>query len=170
MKRNSKYPQEHFTMFVEPELPKFELPRLKHDPIEDAYDEIELLGYTLNSPFDLVVDDFQSSILACNLPKAIGQKVLIYGYLVTVKPVRTKTGSRMAFGYFVDYAGEFFDSTHFSMSLENFPFRGMGVYRIVGKVIEEFGHPSIEVFQMQKMCIKSDPRSVDNVKLGSFVG
>lgn len=170
IKRGHKNPQEHFTMFAEPELPKFELPKLEQHPVEDAYDEIELLGHTLNSPFDLVAEDFQSSILACNLPNVIGQKVLIYGYLVTVKPVKTKTGSRMAFGYLLDYAGEFFDTTHFSISLENFPFRGMGVYRIVGKVIEEFGHPSIEVFQMQKMGIKSDPRSADNVKLGSFVG
>jgi DNA-directed DNA polymerase III PolC len=165
-----KHSQENFRLFADPELPEFELPVLEHHPIEDSYDELELLGFPTNSPFDLADEVYQSSTLACNLLKAVGQKVLMYGYLVTVKPVSTKTGSRMAFGYFVDYAGEFFDTTHFSMALENYPFRGMGVYKIIGKVVSEFGHPSVEVFQMVKLGRKPDPRVETDLRLGTVMG
>ncbi|WP_259015531.1 hypothetical protein [Emticicia fluvialis] len=74
--------------------------------------------------------------------------------------MRTKNKKLMGFGYFVDLAGNFFDTTHFPPSLEKYPFLGRAVYEIVGKVVEEFGSPSLEVSTMRKMAIKPDPRSV----------
>ena len=51
--------------------------------------------------------------------------------------------------------GEFFDTTHFPQSLKHYPFKGYGVYLIFGKVVEEFGFPSIEVEKLAKLPIKS---------------
>ena len=48
--------------------------------------------------------------------------------------------------YFLDEQGEFFDTTHFPPSLEKYPFRGRCVYCLDGKVAEEFGFPSLEVY------------------------
>jgi error-prone DNA polymerase len=64
----------------------------------------------------------------------------------------------MHFGTFLDYEGEFFDTVHFPASLKQYPFRGPGIYLILGKVVEEFGFPSVEVEKMAKLPVKSDPR------------
>jgi len=45
-----------------------------------------------------------------------------------------------------------------SYSLSRYPFRGIGVYLILGKVVEEFDFPSIEVEKMAKLEMVSDPR------------
>jgi len=68
----------------------------------------------------------------------------------------------MHFASFLDHTGEFFDTTHFPQSLKHYPFKGYGVYLILGKVVEEFGFPSIEVEKMAKLPIKSpdDERSL----------
>jgi hypothetical protein len=60
-----------------------------------------------------------------------------------------------------DEKGEFFDTTHFPPSLEKYPFRGRGIYCLDGKVVEEFGFPSLEVYSMQKLEVKADPRSLE---------
>jgi DNA polymerase-3 subunit alpha len=64
----------------------------------------------------------------------------------------------MNFGSFIDAEGNFFDTTHFSMSLKTWPFKGSGTYLILGKVVEEFGFPSLEVEKMAKLPIRADPR------------
>jgi DNA polymerase-3 subunit alpha len=43
--------------------------------------------------------------------------------------------------------------------LAKFTLRGAGLYLIVGKVIIEYGCPSIEVIRCGKMPLKPDPRS-----------
>jgi DNA polymerase-3 subunit alpha len=80
------------------------------------------------------------------------------GDLVTIKNVRTIKNEWMHFGCFLDTTGEFFDTVHFPDSLKQYPFRGYGVYLILGKVVEEFGFPSIEVEKMAKLPFKKDPR------------
>jgi len=52
----------------------------------------------------------------------------------------------------------FLTPVHFPPSLKNYPFRGNGVYIIKGKVVEDFGFPSIEVGKMAKLPINQDPR------------
>ena len=61
----------------------------------------------------------------------------------------------MHFANFLDDQGEFFDTTHFPQSLKHYPFKGYGVYLILGKVVEEFGFPSIEVEKLAKLPIMS---------------
>ena len=42
--------------------------------------------------------------------------------------------------------------------MKNYPFIGRGVYRLDGRVVEEFGFTSLEVREMKKMPLKGDPR------------
>ena len=81
------------------------------------------------------------------------------GNYVTAKYVRTVRGEIMYFGTFLDPEGNFFDTTHFPPSVKNFPLQGRGLYLILGKVVAEFGFPSIEVEKLAKLPIKPDPRS-----------
>ncbi|MFO7656251.1 MAG: hypothetical protein R6W78_04225 [Bacteroidales bacterium] len=74
------------------------------------------------------------------------------------KNVRTSKGEWIHFGCFLDTSGEFFDTVNFPNSLKQYPFRGYGVYLILGKVVEEFGFPGIEVEKMAKLPYKKDPR------------
>ena len=80
------------------------------------------------------------------------------GSFVTQKTVRTSNSKLMAFGTFLDVDGDYFDTTHFPQSLKEFPFKGLGVYLVLGKVVEEFGVPSIEVEKMAKLDIEQDKR------------
>ena len=138
---------------------KFKLPLLEQNNIEDAYDEIELLGFPVSmNSFDMLKTRFRGEILSRDLPKHIGKKVRMAGNLVTIKNVITVKKQFMHFGTFLDYEGEFFDSVNFPDSLKKYPFRGQGVYLILGKVVEEFGFPSLEVEKMAKLEMMSDPR------------
>jgi len=138
---------------------EFILPELEQTMLEDAYDETELLGFPVSlSAFDMLETKFRGNIFACDLLKYTGKIIRILGNLVTVKYVRTIKGEWMHFGCFVDIHGEFFDTVHFPDSLKKYPFRGNGIYLILGKVVEEFGFPGIEVEKMAKMPFKKDPR------------
>ena len=77
------------------------------------------------------------------------------GKLVTMKYVRTSKGDTMVLGTFVDATGEAFDTVHFPQTLKSYPFQGDGVYLLLGKVTEEFGHASLEVEKMARMPYKS---------------
>ncbi|MBN2764159.1 MAG: DNA polymerase III subunit alpha [Bacteroidales bacterium] len=137
----------------------FVLPELEQTSLEDAYDEIELLGFPVSlSAFDLLETQFRGHIFAHDLVKHIGRTIRILGNLVTIKYVRTVKGEWMHFGCFLDINGEFFDTVNFPDALKNYPFRGSGIYLILGKVVEEFGFPSIEVEKMAKLPFRKDPR------------
>lgn len=97
-------------------------------------------------------------ILARDMPTHIGRRVSMLGYVVHVKPTRTGTGERMSFGSFIDRNGDFWDSTQFPSVEAKYPFRGRGVYRLTGRVEEEFGHCSLSVEHVEKLPWKPDPR------------
>ena len=138
---------------------EFTLPELEQTRLEDAYDEIELLGFPVTlSSFDLLETRFRGDIRACDLMKHAGRKVRMLGNLVTIKYVHTVKGEWMHFGCFLDIHGEFFDTVNFPNSLKNYPFRGYGIYLILGRVTEEFGFPSITVEKMAKLPFRKDPR------------
>lgn len=159
---NPSKPKPHTTtLFDSPEPMKFQFPVLKHYSIEDAYDQIELLGFPICSPFLLIKENYLQSICSDSLLENVGKRITIYGYLVTYKRIITKTNKPQVFGYFADYKGEYFDTTHFSNSLLKYPFKGKGIYCMYGKVVEQFGFPSIEVYSMRKVEIKADPRSLE---------
>jgi DNA-directed DNA polymerase III PolC len=157
-----KHKQKEFAsntaLFHEPPL-EWKLPQLVESQIANIYDEIELMGFPVTqSYYDLLKTKSRGDCKAKDLMKNLGKKVRILGSYVTTKPVRTVRGDMMAFGTFLDDEDTFFDTTHFSQSLKAFPFKGLGVYLILGKVVEEFGLPSIEVEKMAKLEIKGDPR------------
>jgi len=139
---------------------KFELPALAQGMLEEVYDEIELLGWPVShSYFELLETPFRGEVMAREMMSRLGRKVRMLGLLVTIKYVRTVRKEWMHFGTFIDFEGQFFDTVHFPRAVEKYPFRGEGVYLIMGKVVEEFGFPSLEVEKMAKMPLKKDPRS-----------
>jgi error-prone DNA polymerase len=157
-----KHKQKEFVstaaLFQEAPL-EWKLPQLAESQIANTYDEIELMGFPVTQTYyDLLKTKSRGDCKAKDLMKYLGKKVRILGSYVTTKPVRTVRGNMMAFGTFLDDEDTFFDTTHFSPSLKAYPFKGLGVYLILGKVVEEFGFPSIEVEKMAKLEVKGDPR------------
>jgi len=145
-------------LFSQP-VRNFTLPDLVHGNLDDAYDEIELFGFPVTmSWFDMLETSFRGEITAREMLRHTGQKVRMVGHLVTIKYIKTIKGDWMNFGCFIDAEGSFFDSTHFSQSLKNYPFKGAGTYLILGKVVEEFGFPSLEVEKLAKLPVRPDKR------------
>jgi DNA-directed DNA polymerase III PolC len=137
---------------------QFSLPVLEEGPHDQAFDEIELLGFPLSDPFDLLSSSFRGSVVAENLMDYLGKTVTLLGYFITRKYVRTVHDKLMNFGTFIDTNGHFFDTVHFPIALNRYPFKGAGCYAIEGKVVEEFGFPSIEVSRMEKLPYVKDER------------
>ena len=157
-KDRTKNPDSTPAMFTM-KLPEWELPKLVHDNIEDVYDEMELLEFPVSmTAYDILKTEFRGDCLTKDLMKFLNKKVRVLGNYVTYKWVHTVKGDTMAFGTFLDEEGSFFDTTHFPPCLKAFPFAGNGVYLILGKVVEDFGFPSIEVEKMAKLPIHPDPR------------
>lgn len=136
----------------------YQLPNLEGHAIEDAYQELELLGYPMSlSMFDMLKTDYRGDILANELEKHEGKIVKMLGNFVCDKTVHTIKNTKMWFGTFIDREGNFFDTTHFPNSSPVYPFRGKGCYLILGKVVLDFGVPSIEVIKFAKLPIKDNP-------------
>ena len=141
---------------------KFELPTLEDDEFEQAFDEIELLGFPLCSPFELIdpgskVKD-EATILTRQMRQHNHKVVWMLGYYITRKPVTTVNGRHMSFGTWLDREGRFFDSTHFPPAMAAFPFLGKGIYIIEGRITEDFDFPSLEVMRMKKLPFRKDNR------------
>ncbi|HBG70742.1 MAG: DNA polymerase III subunit alpha [Bacteroidetes bacterium GWF2_43_63] len=136
------------------------LPPLETSQLEDAYDEIELLGFPVTYTwFDLLKTSFRGEIHASGMKDAEGKYVRMIAPLVTIKPVRTKKNEKMYFASFIDFEGNFFETVHFPDSLRKYPFRGNGVYLLYGKVINDFGALNLQVEKMAKMELRGDPRA-----------
>lgn len=129
----------------------FELPVLYEGQHDDAMDEIELLGFPLCSPFALLPSSYDDCPVAVDLPKLIGKRITMVGYLVTSKYTSTVKRDTMVFGTFIDRNGHYFDTTHFPDVVLKYPLRGRGCYRITGKVDEEFGCCSMTVLSLEKL-------------------
>lgn len=148
-------------LFPAPER-NFVMPQLKSQPLEEAFDQLELLGFPLCDPFDLTRERIPEGLLARDLPLHLGQTVKIYGYLVTAKYTKTYKKEVMHFGTFLDRAGHWLDTVHFPPVAKKYPFRGKGVYELTGKVTEEFGFYTIEIMAMEKMAFMPDLRFVSD--------
>jgi DNA polymerase-3 subunit alpha len=129
----------------------YPLPPLHRGELEDAFDEIELLGFPLCDPFRLLQTTDYGDTRARELSKKINRHVRIVGYVVTTKDTATLKGEPMHFGTFYDANGEAFDSVHFPDIARKFPFRGRGFYELRGKVVDDFGVSIIEVTRMEKL-------------------
>ncbi len=156
---NKSQKQNKGQVLFTPPIKTYRLPDFIYSSLEDAYDEVELIGFPISiSSFDLLKTPFRGELMAKDLISNIGKKVRMLGRLVTYKYVRTVRKELMHFGTFLDKEGQFFDTTHFPDSLKKYPFRGYGLYLILGKIVEEFGFPSIEVEKMARLSIQEDPR------------
>ncbi|MGM0472697.1 MAG: DNA polymerase III subunit alpha [Bacteroidota bacterium] len=137
----------------------FVLPKLEQTALENAYDELELLGFSVSvPPFHLLRSSYRGQIRAREMLEHAGKKMRMVGNLVTRKHVRTKKGQWMNFGTFLDADGEFFDVVNFPGSLKRYPYQGEGIYLVYGEITEEFGFPSMTVEKMARLPYKPDPR------------
>ncbi len=136
----------------------FTLPKFTITDLENAFDQLELLNFTLYDPFILLEELPSTNLLSTNLALYLNKIIVIYGYLITVKNTSTSKGERMYFGTFLDQKGEWIDTVHFPPVAKKYPFRGKGIYQITGKVVSEFDFLSIEVIKQKRMSYVSDPR------------
>lgn len=139
------------TDLFEVEVKDFQLPELWYHELETAFDQMELLGFPLCSPFKLLEHELSSELVSADLPGLIGKQVEIVGYLIHRKHTQTHKGTHMNFGTFLDLDGQWLDTVHFPQVAARFPFRGPGCYIITGKVTEEFGFISVEVSRLKRL-------------------
>jgi DNA polymerase III alpha subunit len=148
-------------LFEEP-LKEFVLPTLERSLYEDAYDEIELIGFAVScSPFDLLQTAYRGDVFAPALDKLHGKVVKMLGYLISIKEVPTKRGM-MNFGTWIDAQGNYFDTAHFAESLKRHSFQGGGCYLLLAKVDVELSFPTLQVQKMAKLPFVPDPRYADD--------
>jgi DNA-directed DNA polymerase III PolC len=156
---NNSRKQVYIRQLFSPPVRNFSLPDLEQGKLEDAYDEIELFGFPVSLTwFDMLETRFHGEISSRQMNDNVGKKVRMVGHLVTIKYIKTIKKEWMNFGCFIDTEGNFFDSTHFPQSLKNYPFKGSGTYLLFGKIVEEFGYPSLEVEKLAKLPVKRDLR------------
>jgi DNA polymerase-3 subunit alpha len=140
------------------------LPQLEHHWLEDAYDELELLGFPLCNPFELIdqthLPEHRFSA-AKELPDCVQKEIHIIGYKVALKPTGTSKGEGMFFGTFLDEQGHFIDTVHFPPVAKAYPATGWGLFHIHGKVTEEFGAYTVEVKWIKRLDLLPDPRVTD---------
>lgn len=147
----------HLTLLEEPQK-EYSLPKVQRHPLEDAFDEIEILGFPVSvSPFDLLQTKYRGSVMAKDLTKYHKRQVKMLAYLISRKHVPTKRGT-MYFGTWIDAEGEYFDTAHFPDNLSQYSFQGGGCYLLLGTVEVDFHFPTITILKMSKMPFIPDPR------------
>lgn len=150
------------TRLFEQAQKQYQLPKLAHSVFEDAFDEIELLGFTVScSPFELLQTSYRGDVKAKDLLQHKGKTVRMLAYLIARKHVPTKRGE-MYFGTWIDHDGNYFDTTHFNKALLEYPFQGGGCYLLLGKVEVDYAFPMLIVEKMAKMPFIADPRYADD--------
>lgn len=147
----------YVTLFQEPQK-EYTLPKVQRHHLEDAFDEIEILGFPVSvSPFELLQTQYRGSVMAKDLTKYHKKQVKMLAYLISRKHVPTKRGT-MFFGTWIDAEGEYFDTAHFPNNLSQYPFQGGGCYLLLGTVEVDFHFPTITILKMAKMPFIPDPR------------
>ncbi len=164
MKVNKVCLEEEVITLFKSEKVTYKTPELYCNSFEDAFDEIQYLGFPLCNPFKLVSVPIQQNIVAKDLLNYVGKKVTVYGYYVTLKKTGTSKGELMYFGTFIDTNGDHIDTVHFPQAVKKYPFKGRGVYELIGKVTVEFDCVNIEIEKMEKLAIIQDPRYTDDNK------
>lgn len=151
-------PENKNLMLLQEPVKEYKLPVLERSLFEDAFDEIELLGFPVScSPFDLLQTKYRGSVLANNLLNYHKSEVKMLAYLISRKHVPTKRGT-MYFGTWIDAEGNYFDTVHFPDSLQQYPFQGGGCYLLLGRVEVDYHFPTITILKMAKMPFIPDPR------------
>lgn len=149
---NGKTNKNNGAELFRPPAPKtFELPALQSDALFDLHDQLELLGFPVVDPFSCLEKLPPNRVMAADLPRFMNQQVCLAGLLVTTKPTRTVKGEYMCFGTFTDECGNWLDTVHFPQVAAAYPFRGEGIYQIIGRVTEDFGALILEVDALFKL-------------------
>lgn len=147
---------------------EFRLPLLQQQPLDDAIDEIELLGFPLCNVFELADDDLTTYTPAAEIGNHLGKEVTVLGYLITSKPVNTVRNETMCFHTFLDAAGDWLDTIFFPPVFKRTQVNGKGFYRMQGRVVEEFGVYSVEVSYAKKVGIKSREQNANKLQSHSY--
>ena len=144
------------------------LPNLPDDWVEDAYDELELLGFVLQGRskdslrpgiFDLLAHPpGPGEVVAADFGRLVGRRVTLTGYLICTKRVRTVKGDMMGFGDFIDQCGDYFDVVMFPDVYGQSGPAGRGLYQMSGKLVDDFGVVALEVERMARCGYLGDPR------------
>lgn len=154
----SQFKPETPVLLLQPPIKNFKLPKLHRSVFEDAFDEIELLGFPVSvNPFHLLKTAYRGDVMAKDLLQHHKKTVRMLGYLISRKHVPTVRGE-MFFGTWIDSEGAFFDTAHFADCLKEYPFCGGGCYLLLGKVEVDYHFPTITVIKMAKMPFIPDPR------------
>ena len=146
-------------LFQTPQV-KYDLPKLESHWLEKVYDELELLGFTLQDYFKLATEPFLPSIKAKEMINYPNKNVLIYGQLVNTRYNKTSQGKLMRLSTFIDKDGNYFDAVHFTDVVLKYPINGMGIYGCYGKITNRYGFCSMNIIQSKKMSIAVDPRNI----------
>ncbi|HEY2348559.1 MAG TPA: PHP domain-containing protein [Puia sp.] len=144
----------HSGLLFKEEIQRFHLPELAQHPLDDALDEIELLGFPLCNVFELVEENPVDFLSVSELPQNLGKEVSVLGWLVTSKPVNTTDRQIMHFHTFLDGNGDWLDTIFFPNTSRHYPVTGKGCYSMKGKVVEEFGVYSVEVKECRKIGLR----------------
>ena len=150
--------KEPVPQLFEHEHKQFKLPTLTEQDLELAFEQMELLGFPLCNPFDLLSVQPPPHTMAREVHQHLGLKITTYGYLIALKKSYTSKGDPMYFGTFIDRNGDILDTVHFPEVSLRYPFYGKGVYRISGVITEEFGYFSVEVGELEKHHFMEDVR------------
>lgn len=131
---------------------EFQLPELWYHELENAYDEMELLGFPVTiSPFDLIDRKGLPTTTAAQIHQHVNETIEIIGYRVHIRGTHTSNGKYMTFGNLIDLEGQWINSVQFPEVATKYPFRGPGIYKLRGKVTEEFGHISLETEYVERI-------------------
>lgn len=122
------------SLFQEPPV-QFNLPELKDNPLDDLYDEMEILGFTMCNPFLMVDEEAYKFTLAANLHKYTGKSITTLVYFIVRKEVPTKYNEPMFFGAFLDRDLDWIDTVHFPDSARAFPLHSTGFTSLVATLL-----------------------------------
>ncbi|MBG7630747.1 MAG: DNA polymerase III subunit alpha [Bacteroidetes bacterium] len=165
MKVNKVVLEENIVTLFKSEKVTYKTPELTSSTLEDAFDELQYIGFTLDSPFKLLTAPLKQQLFANDLINYVGKTVTVYGYYVTAKRTITSKGEMMYFGTFIDSKGNHIDTVHFPPSVKKYPLKGRGVYQLIGKVTEEFDCVNVEIEQLEKLAIVQDVRYAEPPKI-----
>ncbi len=135
------------------------LPELISSEIEDAYDQLELFGFSLGHPFRLFTEwQGQESVSIKDWSKYLNNHIQVIGYVVTIKNNITKHRQQMQFGTFQEFSGDLFDTVHFPMTSNKNIIRRNGIYILKGIVKSDLGCFNLEVISAYSCARLPDPR------------
>lgn len=155
---------DHQPQLFKPKRVNYSLPRLRSEQIIDAYDNLELLGFTLHNDFNFIKPGKYPTTQASDLKNFINKEITIIGKLVTSKTTKTSKGDYMAFSTFLDTEGRCFDTVQFPKIMAKYPLNGIGIYWIKGSVTEDLGYFAITTEMLLKVPRLPDPRFSEEQK------